>query len=319
MRKYKIPYTLDTSMLDARAPLTLSKDGASSSNKEVTMRDIVIVGVGGIVGFWITRKPMFFGNGSALGTLIFIAGYILFLRTIFKGIQIPSALNFQRIATYVRNISTKIHKRDRIVTAVFGDYDNVAVITGFVEPDTHSNLLHFSNGDVGRVRRIIGSASYNIFESDRNNIINDYSVFLRTLNENVVYNFITVLANQRVYKQLHSLNNQKANEDNLTVIKEIDRDIKELLIISDKAYKSLHQYLVLRAPTLEDLTDAENLIDNFASTNNGAISTAFHEDLNHQIAIFKTIYGPSIDEENESLLEVLDNETDIETLVEEEL
>lgn len=291
MRKYKIPYTLDTNILDAQAPLSFNKDGSSTSNKEITLRTMFVVFGGVILGFWIVQGKMFLGKGSILGTIIFLLGYALALRTVFKATKIPSSLNYRRVITYWQNVLLRANKRDRIITTVFGEYDSVANITGFTEPDLDSNLHNFANGDVGRVRRIIGSASNNIFDSDRENIVKDYMTFLRSLDSNVTYNFITVLANQRVYSQLRALNNQKALEKNISIIKMIDEDIKDLEKIAEKSYKSLHQYLLLRSSDIDNLTNAETLLDNFASRSSGAISSAYHEDMDHQIATLKSIFG----------------------------
>lgn len=291
MRKYKIPYTLDTSILDASAPLTLNSKTVGDSTKEVSLRDLLIWVIAFIVGFNIVTKPMFLGNGSILSTIVFLIGYVIFIRVLFKSTKIPAVLNWQTSLTYLQNLIAKANKRNRIQTTVFGDYDLVASTIGLLEPDTTTNTHHFANGDIGRMRRIIGSASNNVFDADRDAIVSDYQVFLRQLVEQVSYSFITVVANQRVYQQLRALNYQKANEDNIMIIQSIDEDIAALQTIAEKSYKSLHQYLLIRASSEDDLVDAENLLDAFTQQRNGAIASAIPEPLSHQITTFRAIYS----------------------------
>lgn len=285
--KYKIPFTLEVSLFDSKTELK-SKNGFGI-DKEISIRSMIVFGGATVLLWYIVNRPLFLQNGSKFGTILFTIGFYFLIYLMLRELPIPGLYGFNMIPAMFNYISKKRHKADRISTAVFGEYDRVAMFTGMVEPDWENGLLNFINGDVGRMYHITGEASRNIFDDDRERTINQFANLLRNLENEVAHSIITTVSGQNTQAQIEYLFELKVTEVDRKLVEMIDKDIDTLKNHVEGRYKTLHQYMVIRAADTDLLESAQKIVQQFASTSN-VIDRFKPPTAEEQIEIFKVLY-----------------------------
>ena len=125
-----------------------------------------------------------------------------------------------------------------------------------------SGLIKYADGTYGQGYLVVGSASILLFEEDRKAILNRVDSFWRKVDPTCEYTFVTTKEPQRVYHQI-------ANLERRNLALEVrDPELKELMdeqydILHDyvgNQFKSIHQYLLLKADNLEALRRAHTIL-----------------------------------------------------------
>lgn len=110
--------------------------------------------------------------------------------------------------------------------------------------------------------RVTGSASILLFAEDKNAVLNRVEGFWRTQSTECETIFITTKSSQKVYKQLANLKRRYDNlecrdPDLIMLANEQFHDLKDFV---GREFKSIHQYMILKADNKEALLKAKNTL-----------------------------------------------------------
>lgn len=135
-------------------------------------------------------------------------------------------------------------------------------LLGIRDINAETGLVEFLDGTYGSFYRVVGSASALLFEDDKNMILDRVDNFYRKMGFDIEIIEITTKESQKIYHQAAYLKNQY---DNLII-----RDPELLQLQEEKfqilkhhvgeQYRSLHQYMILKADNAESLRVGVNLL-----------------------------------------------------------
>jgi hypothetical protein len=138
---------------------------------------------------------------------------------------------------------------------------NMIDITNIKRIDDNG-LIHFADKQLGYMYRITGNASVLLFEQDRNSILNRTDTFYRTLEPDISMIYLTLKEPQRVYQQAAAIkrrhNALTVHDDDLTKL--ANNQLKMLRETVGHKFKSVHQYLILKAPNADALLSAKQAL-----------------------------------------------------------
>lgn len=125
-------------------------------------------------------------------------------------------------------------------------------------------VIRFLDNSFGKAYRVSGSASVLVFDEARDAIVNRYARFWVKMDPAVELMSFTSKEPQPVYQQVASwvdrMENLKYSDPDLLKIAETKR--RALVNYEGETYSSIQQYLLLRAPSLEQLRQADALLKN---------------------------------------------------------
>lgn len=297
-RIYHIPFTLNVSRFDIKSQLPLEK--------EASLRTIFSAALGIIILVPIIRRPMFM-DANLFGLVLFIIGYISLLYLLLKETRVPGVFGYNMLKPIFSYI-TRWKKRD-ISTASFAPYNNGRLFTGLIEP-TEDNTIRFSDGNVGALYDVIGVASNNTFDADRDNVINNFHSILRMFNEEIPHTIISSTGGQSVDRQLDMLFDEYDTETNALLLDIIAEDIRLLNDYVKNRFDTLHQFILIKTPDQTQLNTSKKLLRSIAESSDIAIQLLKPTDKIDTIDLFTKFYGglaKSQPQYNEELIEKVSN------------
>lgn len=250
---YKIPADLDASYGDTEIVLS-SKDGMSMRPLPVR----VILGyVGSLLLLMFILMKTFIGRGGLLVIIPFIlawAGLTVLLCSYDK----TKRMNISLISTVMRYISKQHRHVNTRTHSNATPFFQISGIAGIRD----NGMIEWSDGSYGFMYRVTGSASVLLFEGDRNIILDRVDAFYRKLETNVEVGYITTKEAQKVYRQIAHLKRLYDAMDT------DDADLKacaeeQFEILNDyvgRSFRSIHQYMYLKAYNEEALMAAKNAL-----------------------------------------------------------
>lgn len=251
---YKIPDTLDKSVGDMEIALQ-SANGVGV--RPIPIKIILCYVVSIVVWFYIVAKSFISDGGVGL-ILLFTAFWFgltaLLLRRDKTGIPqyslLVSMLNY--LPKNMRNVSTRSTSNATDFYRIFG----VDAI------DADKGLITFTDGSYGYMYQVVGSGSVLLFEEDRNAILERVDKFYRKIDTECELIFITCKEAQKVYRQVAKLKQRydklDFDDDELRAV--ADMEYVYLKDIVGSAFRSIHQYLILKAENTEALVRARNTL-----------------------------------------------------------
>lgn len=252
---YKIPETLDKNQLETLVDLK-ADDGFGL--KPVYLY-ILLCWVGAFfLGFYAIMRS-FIKSGGVFGIIAFIISYGVFCVNLFKrdssGLMQTSLV--ATIPDYVPKSKKRINTRD-ITKNVYDFY----MLVGIEDIDMDNGIIYFLDGSVGTMYRVVGNASNFLFDQDRDSILDRFRVFYNNFHSTTETIYITAKEPQQIASQVGNVYNRYQN------LKIDDKDLKGLLDAQFKclkeeiggSYRSIHQYMILKSETNEDLTMAINIL-----------------------------------------------------------
>lgn len=251
---YKIPDSIDKSMGDMEIALQ-NADGIGV--RPTPIKIILIYILSGLVGFLFIMKS-FISDGGLFSMITFgiLWGAMTVLLLKQDNTGLPQASLVITMLNYLpRNMR-------RIITRTSAKANDFYALTGISGIDGDKGLITFADGSYGYMYRVVGSASLLLFEDDRDAILDRVDNFYRKMKTDYEMIFITTRESQKIYKQVASL---KYRYDNLEVD---DPDLKavadmEYRYLRDRVggtYRSIHQYLIIKADNEEALLVGKNLL-----------------------------------------------------------
>lgn len=245
-RSYGIPYSLDSTYMDMEIAIQ-GNNGIGA--KPMPIKTILLILFGVCSGVFVLFKTPL-SRGPLITKIIFGAvwlGLCALLLTYNKcktlGIErIVSLLNYVNPAS--RFVSTRsVDQAGNMIKIAGWDY---------IDDD---GIIHYVDKSLGVVFDVIGNASILLFEDHRNAIIDAVDKHYQKMKPKVTYQFITRKEPQKVYMQLGSMQEKYRNvtveDQDLNAMMETETYVLGHLV--GQSFKSLHQYLLIQAPTKEEL------------------------------------------------------------------
>jgi len=118
--------------------------------------------------------------------------------------------------------------------------------------------ITYADGTCGYVCSIVGSASVLLFDSDKEAILNRVDMFWRKQIPGVEYLFITIKKSQDVTSQRQHIRTYDiSDKELLQLARAQDAILKDYV---GNEFKSIHQYMFLKAPNNEVLRQSYNIL-----------------------------------------------------------
>lgn len=251
---YNIPDSLDKSILDSEIVLKSEKAGVSF--KPLPIRVILYYVISIILGLFILFETEL-KNMGLFWIIFFVITWVLFVVNMLKTDKSgePQVSMFRAMMDYLprkrRNVPTRMTSN----AVPFYGIANIKNITtgGFVE---------FADDTVGYFYEVIGSASNLLFDADRSAILNRVDSFYRSMKPEYEYIYVTIRRPQKVYKQVGNLKKKfdRLSDSDWEIKLKANQNFTMLTEKVGKEYKSIHQYLIIKAKDKESLELAKSML-----------------------------------------------------------
>lgn len=256
-QRFKIPTTLDVSYFDMEFNIK-SKNGVGF-NRPVSAKVIVFALIAVFAWFYLVFQT-FIGKGGIpiiIGFTIAWAILSVLLVRADKTNRMGLELMFSMI--------NYLPKSGRYVPVRMSDtVYPLQYLLNIKTIDPEDGCIHFLDGQIGHCYHVVGSASALMFEQDKQIILDKVDAFYRKLPVGVEVIYDTVYEGHSVEDQLESVKETKkelnVKSKGLNVLLKEQHDILKYAINNNQGLTSLHQYLVVRAPSQSALTEFENLL-----------------------------------------------------------
>lgn len=256
---YGIPTSLDASALDMDVSLQ-SKDGIGPGSVPVRVILFFLLSLG-ILAMVMTNS--FVRQGDVWQIVCFVVLWMAITATL-AGFDATGHMQVEFVpvlADYLPQSMRTISCRRRSRAFSFGELVGI-VCTDKEVPSDSRIPIPFMDGTYGYFYAVVGSASRLLFDDDRDAILERVETFWRKIDVDGEMSIITKKEAQRVDKQLGYLVMRRKR---LTVS---DPDLDRLASLEFDAlndyvgrqFRSTHQYLMLKAPTVEALQLAEAVL-----------------------------------------------------------
>ena len=284
--RYKILASIDRSHLDHEITLSAMDMRSKPIPIKVLLYWFAILGV--LV--WTVLQSPLSGAGwgwKILFILWFLAAAVFYGRQLktkeFVWSQLPAAVEYSRKSS--RKIRTRRSSEPYGFMEVLGIRD--------IEDN---GLIHFLDGSVGQTYSVVGSASRLLFDQDRGAIIDRVDNFWRKVDTSSEWIFIDTQEPQRVTPQVAALH--KRNE----ALKASGKFHPELFELAQEQYEiltkdvggkftSIHQYLIIKSPSMLLLKSAHELLSSEVSNSTMMFKRCMMLDAKMTYRALGPIYG----------------------------
>lgn len=251
---YKIPDTLDKSMGDMQISLQ-SADGVGVKPMPIK---IILMWVCSAILWFLCVAKTFIGSGGIAAIVIFTALWFgmtaLLLARDKTGV--PQAALVVSMLNYLPKSMRYVITRNN---APAKDFYQIA---GIEDIDGEKGLITFSDGTYGYMYRVVGTGSVLLFDEDRKAILDRVDSFYRKMKPEYEMIFITSKEAQKVYRQVAAMkrryDNLAPDDDELRAL--ADTEYRVLKNYVGGSFRSIHQYLILKADNAEALIVAKNML-----------------------------------------------------------
>lgn len=256
-QRFKIPTTLDVSYFDMEFSLK-SKNGVGI-NKPVSAKVVLFTLFALFAWFYLVFQT-FIGKGGVPIIIGFTICWVIL------SILLVRADKTKRMGLeLVFSMINYLPKSSRYVPVRMSDsmYPLQALLN-VKSVDPEDGRIHFLDGQIGHVYHIVGSASSLMFEQDKQIILDKVDSFYRKLPVEVEVIYDTVYEGHVVDEQLEAVKEDMKNlnkkSKGLQALLQERHDILKYAINNNQGLTSLHQYLIVRAPSESALREFENLL-----------------------------------------------------------
>lgn len=222
---------------------------------------------------WLTALYLIW----SIGAMLYFGGY-----TKAKEMRIMQVVP---LASYLPKKNR--HVRTRLMDNP-GPFLNIARINDVSD----DGLIEFTDGMVARAYLIVGSASVMLFDEDRDSILGRVASFWEKVPMGSEFIFMTTKEPQRVKHQIVHLQDQM---DRLEVrdpelFDLLDEKYKVLDGYVGQRFKSIHQYLIIKASTYEQLRLTTNVLESEYQNSNLMFKSVTQLRYRGVIDMFKPLY-----------------------------
>lgn len=282
---YKIPYGLDTSYGDME--ISIKSGDAAMSSKPLPIKILLAYLMSLVCCVWVMTQTII-SSGSLPQLICFVICWVLLTLVLFKQ-DATGRMQAELILTLLNYIPKKARQ---VITRNSANALPFYQIAGIDRIDKKSGLVVYTDGTYGYWYRVVGSASVLLFDADKRAILDRVDGFYQKMNTECEVIFITTKAAQQVYKQVANL---KRRYDRLEVrdpelLELADEQFRCLKNYVGKEFKSVHQYLVLKADNKEVLLQSKNILQSEVENSTRMIKRCipmFYDDI---VAVLEQIY-----------------------------
>lgn len=259
---YRIPDSLDKSMGDMEIAIH-SSDGIGL--KPMPIKIILAYVMSALACFFLCAKTFIAAGGPVL-IVLFIILWILLTITLLKtdSAGIPQASLVLSMVNYLPRPMRYVITRNNVPANTFMQ------ITSILSIDGDKGLITFNDGTYGYMYRVVGNGSRLLFPEDKRAIIDRVDAFYRKMSTDCQIIYITSKESQKVYRQIARLQKRYdalgPEDDELRALCEAQFDILKNAI--GQQYRSIHQYMILKAENVEALVSAKNILEGEVENSN---------------------------------------------------
>lgn len=253
-KAYKIPTSIDANWLDLEIAI---RSDTGIGLKPLPLRFIFAVLVAALLWFWIIRvtpianMPIPFIIAFSIAWLLMS---VLLVRMDKTGTLMLSRLPI--LISYMPKSNRYVYTRTSDSAGPFASIANIKSI------DEDRGMIHFDDGDVGYVYRVIGSGSILLFDDDRNAILDRVDAFYRMMKTDYEIIYITAKEAQNVKRQVRNMDIRLSRLENddpeLYALAKMERTFLTDWVGGE--FRSIHQYMILKASSPESLMVAKNML-----------------------------------------------------------
>lgn len=288
-KQFKIPTMLDGSYLDLEFTFR-TKDGLTM--RPLSAKTVLIILSSGLLWFFLMMRS-FIPSGGVFVIIVFTLCWIA-LTAMLAITDKTKRSGIELIIPLVNYIP----KGNRVVTVrLADDVTKMQGITRIRDVHKEDAMVYFVDGTIGYVYHVVGSASILMFDQDKLMILNKVDSFYRKLGTDVELIFDTVKERQRTDIQQARLTERynkylDSTKINSPGLRRLYGETYSVLKYGiGGQFKSLHQYLIVKANNPEALMTFEALLQ--SDVENEGVMFKRAEVLNYDdtCAYFKSIYG----------------------------
>lgn len=279
---YQIRAALDRSYLDHEIVLPLG----GFEVPPMPIKQLLFYAGGAVFTLWCVTSTFIGGAGIMMKVLVVVwmLLVIAYLGTLTKTkelrlMQLPAL--FAYLPHRARHVMTRRSSNPTELHAIIG-IDRVDADGG----------IHFADGSVGQMYSVVGSASYLLFDEDRDAILDRVDGFWQKAQTTAEWLFITTQEPQRIHHQVASL--ERRNQD-------LELRDPDLLELQNEAYDiltehvggkfpSIHQRVLIKAKSPDALKQAHLLLQAEAESASMMFKEAVPLDRDEMLPVLRTFY-----------------------------
>lgn len=254
-RVYKIPDSLDKSFADME--IAIRSDGGVGV-KPLPIK-IVLAYILSILMLFCVTTQTFIADGHPALVVLFVLLWLIMTVMLLKR-NGTGELNANLVLAMVNYLAPSSRK---VITRSMSPASEFLSVCGIESIDESRGMLNFTDGTVGYMYSVVGSGSILLFESDRDAILDRVDSFYRKIREDCELIYITTKESQSVYRQVLALKKRydalDGAEPDLYAL--ADTEFRYLKDYVGGSFRSIHQYLVLKANNPEALLIARNVLE----------------------------------------------------------
>lgn len=284
--RFSFPTSLNTSFLDVAVMLTSEKN-AIQVKKQITVRVLLILIVGIFIYLFLAiQSPL--GKGGVLGIIWWTIGYFWILILL----ALPTDSKLVGLNLIIPTIKYSQKENRKVDSRSISPSDKIGSVVGIESILKSNGKVIYSNGEVGFVAEVIGNASVLMFEEDQQVVLTDTRNFYRKLTPNISLIIDSVTESQRVHNQIETLLERKEKmKFNSPALNElIDSQISVLASYVGEEFKSLHQYMVVRAKNDDALYEFSQWLNLQVEKGSGFLTDYRVLDYDDAKDYFKSVY-----------------------------
>lgn len=255
-RRFKLPSSLDVSFLDLAVTLT-KEDSAIQMKRQITIR-VLFIAVVGILLYTLLAFYTPLMSGGIVPSIIWSIGYI-WLIILFCAPTLTKQVGMNQIRPMINYLQKANREVGSRTASPVIPLKSIVGIEGVVQ---NTGKIVYSSNEVGYVYEVVGNASILMFESDTEHVMTASRNFHRKLTPHVAVTFDSATEPQRVERQVaHVLDQKDVLKFNSPQLQSLmDSQIGYLSQYVGREFKSLHQYMVVRAKNDTALHDFDEWV-----------------------------------------------------------
>ena len=254
-QSYKIPEGLNKTYVDTEIPLS-SRDGSISLKPLPII--YVLCYIMSII-FWLFIISKTFIGRAGFGVIVLFSLLWLFLTVVLLKRDKTGVAEGSLVISMINYLPKNMR---RIWTRSSSNATDFYAFCGIEDIDDETGYIKFLDGTVGFAYSVVGTASVLLFDEDKTAILDRCDSFYRKMKPECEMIFITTKEPQKIYKQLsackYRYDNLDSNEPDLADL--ADMNYKYIRNEVGMHFRSIHQYMILKANNNEALTVAQNIL-----------------------------------------------------------
>lgn len=252
-QSYKIPDSLAKNWYDTQISL-------STKNSQLPPLPVkIIFGFLGAFFFCLWLVFASFVKYSSIPVQVLLVLLIMGLTSL---VLVPDATGNSKYSLVPALLDYMQADNRKIIVRSTKPANNFMHVSGINNVDPKHGYIKFTDGGYGYAYRVVGSASILLFEEDKTAVLDRVDNYYRNMKAEYEQIYITSKEAQHVEAQLRSLKERYQNLNNHD--KDLDAIANmEYRILRDEIgqhFKSIHQYLIIRASNPESLTLGKNML-----------------------------------------------------------